>query len=147
MRRLGGVLLALLVSASCQMHEMRARDRLEIERTLREQDAAWNSGDIDGFMAGYWQSPHLTFSSGDTVTRGWTPTRDRYRAKYASPQLMGRLTFSELEITPLGRDHALVLGRWHLQRDEPIGGIFSLVMRKNHGRWLIIHDHTSSRQP
>jgi hypothetical protein len=57
---------------------------------------------------------------------------------------MGQLTFSELEIMPLGASAALVLGRWNLEREsEPVAGNFSLVVRKFDERWRIVHDHTS----
>jgi ketosteroid isomerase-like protein len=56
---------------------------------------------------------------------------------------MGKLTFSDLEVYPLGRDAAYVLGRWHLDRVAgPIGGNFTLVLRREDG-WRIVHDHTS----
>ena len=60
---------------------------------------------------------------------------------------MGHLTVSDLEITELGEDASLVLGRWDLDRDEPIGGVFTLVLRREAGRWVIIHDHTSRTPP
>ena len=75
--------------------------------------------------------------------RGWRATRDRYRRRYADRASMGKLTFSQLEITPLGDQAALVLGRWRLQRDEPLAGNFTVVLRKRPDGWKIVHDHTS----
>lgn len=117
-----------------------------IEGTLLRQAQAWNRGDLESFMEPYWKSADLTFSSGGTVTRGWESTLDGYRQRYPSRNVMGRLTFSDLEITPLGTRAALVLGHWKLERDDPIGGVFSLVFRRDHGRWVIVHDHTSKEQ-
>ena len=112
---------------------------------LTTQSRAWNHADIDGFMAHYWKSEQLTFSSGGTTTRGWQATLARYKKRYSTPEKMGRLTFDHLEFTPLGDASALVLGQWHLKRnDEQLGGNFSLVFRRVDGRWVIIHDHTSS---
>lgn len=116
----------------------------DIRLALTKQTAAWNKGDIDAFMETYWKSDELTFSSGGKTTRGWTATRDRYKQKYTSPELMGKLTFSELEVSVFDHSTALVLGRWHLERKEAVGGNFSLVLRKIADRWLIIHDHTSA---
>lgn len=121
--------------------------RQEITALLHEQAAAWNEGDIERFMKSYWPSSQLTFSSGGRVTRGWKRTLDGYRKRYPTREAMGRLTFSELEVTPLGDTTALVLGRWELDRPKPVGGIFTLVLRKDAGRWQIIHDHTSRRPP
>ena len=118
-----------------------------IERVLTQQAAAWNRGDLEAFMDGYWRSPDLVFTSGGIVQRGWQTTLDRYVASYGtSPETMGRLTFSDLEIHPLGDGAAWALGRWRLDYDggESPGGIFTLVFREIDGRWLIVHDHTSS---
>jgi beta-aspartyl-peptidase (threonine type) len=95
-------------------------------------------------MEHYWNSEDLTFSSGGKTTRGWNETLAGYRERYPTPEKMGRVTFSELDITPLGNSAALVLGRWNLEREsEPLTGSFTLVFRKFAGRWLIVHDHTS----
>jgi len=115
----------------------------EINAVLTRQDAAWNAGDIEGFMDGYWRSPELTFVSGGTVTQGWDATLERYRKRYPDRAAMGKLTFSDLHIEDLGKDTALVRGQWHLDRAEPIGGMFTLIFRRIDGRWLIVYDHTS----
>ncbi len=117
--------------------------KAEITNVLDRQAAAWNRGDIDAFMEGYWNSPELSFSAGGKVTRGFEPTRDHFRTSYPDRAAMGRLTFSDLEITPLCRHAALVLGRWRLDREKPVSGAFSLTMKRINGQWLIIHDHTS----
>jgi uncharacterized protein (TIGR02246 family) len=120
--------------------------RAAVETVIRQQEAAWNAGDIDTFVDYYWRDDNLTFSSGGKITRGWTATRDRYRERYPTREKMGTVKFSDLEITPLGDAAAMVLGEWSLARaEEPIGGNFTLVFRKLDGRWLIIHDHTSQR--
>lgn len=116
-----------------------------IQRVLEDQVAAWNRGDLEAFMDGYWRSPDLVFTSGGNVQRGWQTTLDRYRASYgSSPETMGRLAFSDLEVHPLGDGAAWALGRWGLDNDgKKMGGVFSLVFRAVDGRWLIVHDHTS----
>ena len=116
-----------------------------VRTVLDDQATAWNRGDLEGFMQGYWRSPKLTFSSGSDVTRGWDATLERYKKRYRSEGAeMGKLTFSNLEIEPLGPDAALVRGHWQLIRtkDKP-GGIFTLIFRKFPEGWRIIHDHTS----
>jgi ketosteroid isomerase-like protein len=119
------------------------KSKLDIRAVMDEQSVAWNRGDIDGFMKGYWNSPEMTFVSSN-VTRGWQPTLDRYKKSYDSKAKMGVLTFSELEITVLGKDSAVVLGKWSLQRekDNP-NGLFTLIFRKFKKDWRIILDHTS----
>jgi beta-aspartyl-peptidase (threonine type) len=120
----------------------------EIRGVLRQQVEAWNRGDIDAFMEHYWKSDELTFSSGGQTTRGWQSTKDNYKRRYPTREKMGQLALSDLEITPLGENASLVLGRWRLSRDEsPIGGNFTLVFRRVEGKWIIIHDHTSRAEP
>ena len=114
---------------------------------LTQQAADWNKGDIESFMKSYWNSEDLTFSSGGKTARGWKATRERYLKGYPDRETMGKLTFSELEVFPLGDSAALMLGRWKLDRKEPAGGNFSLVWRKIEGAWLIVHDHTSADPP
>ncbi len=115
-----------------------------IRKVMDDQAVAWNKGDIDGFMAGYWKSEKLTFVSGTDVTRGWQPTLDRYKKSYDSRAKMGVLTFSELEFTILGKDAAVVLGNWSLARDKDNPhGKFTLTFRKFKAGWRIIMDHTS----
>jgi uncharacterized protein (TIGR02246 family) len=125
-----------------------AKDKMKIAAEIRsvmdKQVAAWNAGDIDGFMAGYWQSPDLVFISGDTVTRGWQTTLDRYKKGYDSRAKMGVLTFSDIEVKVVSRDAAVVLGSWALARekDNPHGK-FTLTFRKLKEGWRIVMDHTS----
>lgn len=116
----------------------------EISKVMKAQAAAWNRGDIDGFMAGYWNSEKLTFISGTDVTRGWQSTLDRYKKSYDSRAKMGTLTFSDLEFTILSKDAAVVLGSWALARekDNP-NGKFTLTFRKFKDGWRIVMDHTS----
>jgi L-asparaginase / beta-aspartyl-peptidase len=93
---------------------------------------------------GYARSPKTTFVSGDEVTRGWQTVRNRYAKKYDSREKMGMLTFSELEITPLSDDAAIVLGSWSLHRkDDQPHGKFTLLFRKLPEGWRIVLDHTS----
>ncbi len=116
----------------------------QIEAVLYEQADAWNRGDIDAFMQHYWKSDALTFSSSGKTTRGWQATKENYRRRYPNREAMGTLKFSQLEISPIGDAGALVLGDWRLERSAgPVGGNFSLVVRRIDDRWLIVHDHTS----
>jgi beta-aspartyl-peptidase (threonine type) len=117
-----------------------------IRAVLDAQVVAWNKGDLEGFMVGYWKSPDLTFYSGKTKMRGWQATLERYRKRYQGEgREMGKLAFSELEIEPLGGAYALVRGRWQLTlKGENPGGLFTLVFKKLPEGWRIIHDHTSS---
>jgi uncharacterized protein (TIGR02246 family) len=117
-----------------------------VRAVLDAQAAAWNRGDIEGYMRGYAQSAEIVFVSGDSVTRGWQTVLERYKRGYDTREKMGALSFSELEIKPLSRDTAIVIGRWQLVRaggDNPKGR-FTLIFRRTRAGWRIIHDHTSA---
>ena len=120
-----------------------------VERVLLDQQEAWNRHDLEGFMAGYWNSAELTFFSGAKQNHGWQATMDRYRAKYAAPgHEMGTLEFSGLQIETLGADSAFVRGSWQLTMSDgkTPHGLFTLVFRKFPDGWKIVHDHTSAAE-
>ncbi|MDP3685379.1 MAG: nuclear transport factor 2 family protein [bacterium] len=121
------------------------RSLIMVRGVLDAQVDAWNRGDLDGFMAGYWQSPELTFFSGESVISGWQAVYEYYQKRYqAENRAMGRLTFSEVEVNLLGLDSACVRGRWLVEtRKESLGGLFTLIMKKLPEGWRIAHDHTS----
>jgi len=123
-----------------------AAEKKAIQKVLDNQATAWNKGDLKGFMAGYWESPDLSFFSGNNKTKGWQATLERYQKRYQGDGTeMGKLTFSELSVELLGNDHALVKGRFTLElRKEQPTGLFTLILKKLPAGWRIVHDHTSS---
>jgi ketosteroid isomerase-like protein len=137
----------LVVIALASTTRLSAQDSPEkgIRAVLDAQVQAWNTGNIDEFMRGYWESDSLRFASGGSVKRGWKMTLDRYKRSYPDNAAMGKLAFTDLEMTVLSSDAALVFGKWELTRakDKP-GGLFTLTFRKTAQGWKIIHDHTSS---
>jgi beta-aspartyl-peptidase (threonine type) len=121
----------------------------EIRQVLQRQAEAWNHRDLDGFMAGYWNSPALTFFSGAKETSGWQATLDRYRRTYqGNGKEMGQLIFSDLRIETLGTDAAFVRGAWQLTMSDgkTPHGLFTLVFRLFPQGWKIVHDHTSAAE-
>lgn len=140
------MLVSLLFAAAvaAQTDAQKTKIAADIRKVMETQAEAWNRGDIDGFMTGYWRSEKLTFVSGVDVTRGWQQTLDRYKKGYDSRAKMGVLTFSDLDVTVLSKDSAVVLGNWSLARekDNPHGK-FTLTFRKFKEGWRIILDHTS----
>ncbi|HSK72902.1 MAG TPA: DUF4440 domain-containing protein [Pyrinomonadaceae bacterium] len=136
------IFLGLTANGFAQSND--EKTKAAIRKVMDEQAAAWNHGDIEGFMQGYWKSPQMTFVSGDNVSRGWQAALDRYKKNYDTKEKMGVLTFSDLEINVLSKDAAVVLGNWALQRekDNPKGK-FTLIFRKFKEGWRVVHDHTS----
>ena len=125
---------------------MGASEEAAVKKVLDDQVKAWNRGDLDEFVKGYLNSPDITFV-GKTVSRGYQGVLDRYRANYGDKQRMGTLRFDEVEVKMLGKDHALILGKFALDRTAagggPASGRYSLVARKTKDGWKLIHDHTS----
>ncbi len=140
------ILAILLFSAAAFAQSDNAKMKIEsdIIMVMDEQTAAWNRGDIDGFMKGYWNSENLIFVSGNGVTRGWQPTLDGYKKSYDSKAKMGTLKFTDLSVTVISKNAAAVLGSWSIirEKDNPKGK-FTLIFRKFKDGWRIVHDHTS----
>jgi len=133
-----------LIAASCVISLCGcAPSTKDISHIMSAQADSWNRGDVDAFMDPYWHSEKLSFSGSRGVTRGWQSVLTGYQKRYPTRSDMGTLTFSNLEVRELGRNAALVLGRWQIDRGKPIGGVFSLVWRKTADGWVIVHDHTS----
>lgn len=118
-----------------------------ILKVLITQQDAWNRHDLDGFMAGYWNSPDLTFFSGAKENHGWQQALDHYKSTYTSAgHEMGKLAFANLRVEVLGKDVAFVRGEYHLTMSDgkTPHGLFTLIFRKFPDGWKIIHDHTSA---
>jgi ketosteroid isomerase-like protein len=140
---LAGLCLAVTLPSRAAA-EIGERQR-EILNVLADQVKAWNDGDIEGYMEGYVHSDSLRFASGGDITYGWGAALERYEERYPSKSRMGTLSFSDLDVTLLSDDAALVFGKWNLKRrhDEP-WGLFTLLVRRTGDGWRIVHDHTSS---
>jgi uncharacterized protein (TIGR02246 family) len=138
----------LMAAFVCAAPEQAPNSVAEIQSILTTQQDAWNRGDIDSFMNGYARAPSTVFVSEDEVRRGWETVRERYRVKYSDRAKMGKLSFSEIEVTMLSPDSAVVLGRWRLKHtnDEPHGR-FTLIFNRLPEGWRIVHDHTSAAPP
>lgn len=141
------VMLVLLGSVFVHAKDSSREVKMAVEHVLRVQQEAWNRHDLEGFMAGYWNSPDLTFFSGAQRTAGWQGAIDRYRKTYQSEGTeMGKLEFSGLQIEALAPDAAFVRGQWHLTMSDgkTPHGLFTLIFRKFPEGWKIVHDHTSA---
>lgn len=150
--RLSAIILVVAVITSqtaCmqsgESEKQTAANAAAIRAVLEAQAAAWNRGDVSGYMDGYERAETTTLISGDAVTRGWQTVHDRYKKSYDTPEKMGTLAFSELEIKPLSEFYANVTGRWQLTRagDTPHGR-FALIFRRTNAGWRIVQDTTTS---
>src|ERR1043165_1375531 len=122
------------------------RDVAAVRAVIESQAAAWNRGDVEGYMEGYAKEDSTTFVSGDTITRGWQTVLERYKARYDTREKMGTLAFTELETKPLSEFYFMATGRWQLTLSDGSTphGRFTLIFRRTNAGWRIVHDHTSS---
>ena len=118
-----------------------------VRAILKDSETAWNRGDLARFASYYEDSPETTFIGREVVRGGVQAILDRYRRAYPTPEAMGVLTFSEIEVRPLAGGIALASGRYQLKRTAAGGGDasgrFTLILRRTPAGWKIIHDHSS----
>lgn len=119
-------------------------DFIAIEQILAKQETAWNNGDINSFMIGYWENDSLVFVGKNGPTYGFGKTLANYKKSYPDTAHMGKLHFDILSMKPLGKAYYFVIGKWQLKRAiGDVGGHFTLIFRKTKQGWKIIADHSS----
>jgi ketosteroid isomerase-like protein len=134
--------LVTLFITACSFGQ--SKDETAVRKILSIQQAAWNRGDIDGFMKGYWENDSLMFIGKSGITYGWNKTLTNYKKGYPDTSAMGKLTFTIINAKPLSSEYFHVIGKWHLQRTiGDVEGHFTLLFRKINGHWLIVADHSS----
>lgn len=120
-----------------------------VRKVLAVQNEAWNRGDLEGFMQGYWKSDEIRFAGGDSFNYGWAATLQSYRKGYPDAAAMGQLSFDPLEVRELSPDVIYVFGKWKLMRTNEAAnkaphGLFTLLFERKDGAWVITRDHSSA---
>lgn len=136
------LLISLLLASATAFSQ--PGEEAAIRRLLTLQTQAWNRGNIEGFMQTYWKSDSLMFIGKKGVVRGWQQTLDNYKKGYPDTAAMGKLFFDILEVKPVSKDYAFVVGKWMLKRSiGDVSGHYTLLLRKIRGQWVIVADHSS----
>ena len=136
-------LISCFTLISCILFSQ-SKDEKKILSILDNQTKAWNTGDLEKFMIGYYESDSLMYIGKSGVTYGYDATLKSYKKNYAGPEKMGKLTFDILHLKKLGNKHYLVVGRWSLKRIAgDVGGYYTLTFEKQKGQWVVIADHSS----
>lgn len=138
--------IILLVSSLFFLQANFAQTKAEpaVWQILATQQAAWNRGDIDAFMVGYWENDSLLFVGKNGPKYGFTTTLNNYKKNYPDTATMGKLHFDILQVKQLSADYCFVLGKWFLKRSVgDVGGMFTLLFRKFKNEWKIVADHSS----
>ena len=141
MRILLLILISILWSSTGFTQDRNARAILDL---LDTQTAAWNKGDLQGFMKGYWENDSLRFIGKSGITYGWSNTLANYKRGYPDTAAMGKLNFTILVVKKLSPRYYEVLGKWYLKRSiGDASGHYTLLLRKIKGSWVIVSDHSS----
>jgi len=137
-------LLSILAIFIVIFSKAQSTDEMAVRKILSDQSAAWNHGDIEGFMHGYWENDSLMFIGKNGVTYSWNKTLSNYKKNYPDTASMGKLAFTLISVKYLSPEYYHVIGKWHLQRSiGNLEGHFTLLFRKINGQWVIIADHSS----
>ena len=137
------IILSLIFMWNLQA-SAQSRNERAIRDLLDKQSAAWNNGNLENFMEGYWKNDSLMFIGSSGVTYGWKNTLNNYKKGYPDTSKMGKLTFTLLHIKKLSGRYYHVTGKWFLKRSVgDVGGHFTLLFRRIRGEWVIISDHSS----
>jgi len=137
------IFVALLVIISFSVFSQ-TKDEKEVRNVLATQNAAWNRGDVDAFMVGYWENDSLMFIGKSGVTYGYKNTLSNYKKNYPDTTTMGKLTFTLIKVKRLSPEYFHVTGKYYLTRTMgDASGHFTLLFRKINGKWVIISDHSS----
>ncbi len=138
------VCLGFLPAAGCTSKHTHEPVRNIINERMADQQAAWNDGDLERFMAAYWKSDSLTFIGKNGLKTGWQATLEGYQRGYPDRAAMGQLKFTNLAVDSLDLSTWSVIGKWELFRTiDTLAGHYSLIWQKRHGQWVIISDHSS----
>jgi hypothetical protein len=139
------ILLIVFTFFAFTVNAQSAEDKQQILNILDRQTQAWNNGDTENFMKGYWESDSLMYIGKTGVTYGYKSTLARYKENYPNKAMMGTLKFDIIKVNFMSKDACLVVGKWHLTRPEKgdVGGHYTLIWRKINNEWVIVADHSS----
>jgi len=141
MRKL--LLLSILIGG-CLVSPAQKNARQKILTLLDTQTQAWNRGDLEGFMKGYWENDSLRFIGKSGITYGYDNTLNNYKRGYPDTAAMGKLQFTILVVKKLSPRYFEVVGKWYLKRSiGDVSGHYTLLLRKINSKWVIVSDHSS----
>ena len=136
--------LSFSVFSQTKLARLADGNETEVRNVLAKQNAAWNRGDVDAFMVGYWENDSLMFIGKSGVTYGYKNTLANYKKNYPDTTFMGKLTFTLIQVKQLSSEYFHVTGKYYLTRTiGDASGHFTLMFRKINGKWVVISDHSS----
>jgi limonene-1,2-epoxide hydrolase len=142
---------ASLVKALSPEPLPQAEAQAEIEKEIRalteKLQTDWNGGDMDAYLAAYWNSADTSLMFGGGGLRGWRAIHDLFTTTWTTEEAMGDFAVHEMEMRFTGSDIVIASGNFqHVFLDHTVSGAFTHVWRQvEPGLWRIVHEHTSRR--
>ena len=137
-------IITTLLVFSCLFGFGQNKNETKIRQVLHTQTTAWNTGDLEKFMIGYWENDSLMFIGKSGITYGWQKTLENYKKGYPNKEAMGILSFDIIQVKKLSSRYYFVLGKWHLKRTiGDLSGHYTLIFKKIKNNWVVISDHSS----
>jgi ketosteroid isomerase-like protein len=120
------------------------KNETAILKMLEAQETAWNNGNLETFMKGYWQNDSLLFIGKNGPKYGFNTTLENYKKGYPDTARMGKFTSTILSMKKLSKEYYFIVGKWYLKRTVgDVSGHYTLLIRKINGEWVIVADHSS----
>ncbi|MDE2661844.1 MAG: nuclear transport factor 2 family protein [Gemmatimonadota bacterium] len=117
----------------------------QVASLLDRQAAAWNGGDLEGFMSAYSPSPTTTYIGSTGLIEGYDGIRERYAPGFAPSAARDSLRFEDLRVREVDERVGVATARYVLEREGTVTstGPFTLVLLNLEGAWLIVHDQSA----
>lgn len=120
-----------------------SKDEKAILELMREEERAWNSGNIEAYVDLYaaHDSTRMIYSSG--AVYGKDSILAFYK-NYWPKERMGQLTLDGERLERLSDEYYYVSGFFHVRYPDgkSINGRFSGLMKKIKGKWYLYTDHS-----
>jgi hypothetical protein len=121
-----------------------SKEEIAITKMLKAQEVAWNEGNLEKFMIGYWENDSLMFIGKSGPTYGYDKTLANYKKGYPDTAHMGRFTSTIISLKKLSPEYYFVTGKWFLKRSVgDATGYYTLLLKKIKSKWVIVADHSS----
>lgn len=133
----------LLMSGCNTLKQNTSSGIAEIRAAMEQSARDWNGGRLDQYMTLYDSAATFMFSTGPVGLEG---IRDNYQKVFFNgKQPKQQLKYEDLVIRPLGKDYALLTGKFVLSGNglKERRGIYTLVFVRRANGWKVLHDHSS----
>ena len=123
--------------------------RTEVLAFVRSFTDAANRADVAAVMEMYDHSPNLISAGDGQILRGWDAVREDANHVLGKEGLY-KISTGSFDVVVLGPGRALAVGPVVTTLQSSAGPVtleqvLTFVLEKKQGKWVIIHDHTSTK--